>query len=402
MEGELAWTSCQLSAVLVMGVMECPTKSTSGLPKQQETLSQDHHDHVQQHEQQETLVASVLCAKATPPRGSYMAQSMVLREVKVFDKNYLTPTETRVRHLDGTSSTERSPRMSLDLSEAETCNGEHEFLEAACGAGEGKERRTDEFHLRRRSDTNCSGASRAAVDDALPPGSPQRQRRGPRMSLPASPQKSPLGKEDKEDGRDGQETKGMTARERWRRKLPLLKALKDEEVCEVVPGLYVGGVGGAKNRKRLAECGVTHVVNASPVIPCFYEEDFKYLVLQGFYDHADENIDEMITSSNAFIHEALGKNEGVYVHCYAGVSRGPTLAIAYLIQQGMPFLEAMRTVRRARPVVCPNTGFMEQLEVFEQRVKLEREVSQKLQEQVQHTLMEEVVDDEFSVFDMNL
>ena len=31
---------------------------------------------------------------------------------------------------------------------------------------------------------------------------------------------------------------------KWRRKLPLLKALRDEEVCKVTEDLYVGGVGG--------------------------------------------------------------------------------------------------------------------------------------------------------------
>ncbi len=129
----------------------------------------------------------------------------------------------------------------------------------------------------------------------------------------------------------------------------------------------------------------------------------RYLLLSGFYDQSSENIDEMIELSNAFIEGALGSAEGgegvpgtrvggptgaVYVHCYAGVSRSATLCIAYLMCHcGLPFLEAMRTVRRARPVVCPNTGFMEQLQVYEQRLNLEREISNKLSEQIQNTLM---------------
>jgi hypothetical protein len=386
---------------------------------------------------------------ATPPRGSYMAQSQVLKQVKVFDKNYLLPTDTVTRHLDGTESLERSPRLSLDDGDrrpilfAQRANA---LAESVKGIGD----LPFDDNERRRSDTPGGLLAKGEIlRGGLVP-----------HSLPTSPAKNMVQlrkeKEDKERRRnvreettEGAETggrrRGTTGSEvqahdkgeekgekqsngsssssrvlnKWRRKLPLLKALKDEEVCQVGPGLYVGGVGGAKNRERLLACGITHVVNASPVIPCFYEQDFEYLLLEGFYDQSSENIDEMIEMSNAFIHRALGdpndptqhtignipasseiSNDaaaptssspgpgGVYVHCYAGVSRSATLVIAYLMcHRGLSLIEAMRRVRRARPVICPNTGFMEQLAVYEDRLKMECQIAQKLRDQIQDTLL---------------
>jgi protein-tyrosine phosphatase len=54
------------------------------------------------------------------------------------------------------------------------------------------------------------------------------------------------------------------------------------------------------------------------------------------------------------------------VHCFAGVSRSATIVIAYLMQElGKGMLEAMKFVKRRRPVVSPNFGFQRQLMDFE-------------------------------------
>ena len=440
-------------------------------------------------------VASMLCAKATPPRGSYMAQSQVLRDVKVFDKNYLLPTETLIRHLDGRKSLERSPRMSLDEGVSADVDQLDHILsanETSCLAESVKMPfASDSIDVRRLSDTPMDHHTRMmgrlehranslGVPHSLPTSPEknlvrlrkQEKEKDEQLSLkttttttttcsaitesehrgeidtnintsndnnaimrerhgvdidpsPASTSTSTSGAGAPE-GELGGMTRGQRALKKWRSKLPLLRALKDEDVCEVIDGLYVGGVGGARNKSKLLECGITHIVNASPVIPCFYEQDFQYLLLQGFYDQSSENIDEMIEMSNVFIHNALtqqkqqqdtngsmsgpsgsGSNNpssgssdpsyntssntntrskkkkgGVFVHCYAGVSRSATLCIAYLMCHcKLSFLEAMRCVRRARPVTCPNSGFMQQLEVYEQRLKMEWEITSKLQEQ---------------------
>ncbi|KAM7535723.1 hypothetical protein Aperf_G00000088869 [Anoplocephala perfoliata] len=54
------------------------------------------------------------------------------------------------------------------------------------------------------------------------------------------------------------------------------------------------------------------------------------------------------------------------VHCIAGVSRSPSLVLAYLVKYArMSLAEAYDHVRRLRPCIRPNTGFWRQLIAFE-------------------------------------
>ena len=54
------------------------------------------------------------------------------------------------------------------------------------------------------------------------------------------------------------------------------------------------------------------------------------------------------------------------VHCVAGVSRSPTIVIAYLMRsRGISLREAYDVVRTRRSIVNPNFGFMKQLIAFE-------------------------------------
>ena len=49
------------------------------------------------------------------------------------------------------------------------------------------------------------------------------------------------------------------------------------------------------------------------------------------------------------------------MHCVKGVSRSPTLVMAYyMIKRGMTLLEAVRLVRDHREII-PNAGFLQQL-----------------------------------------
>lgn len=56
----------------------------------------------------------------------------------------------------------------------------------------------------------------------------------------------------------------------------------------------------------------------------------------------------------------------VLVHCNAGVSRSSSVVIGYLmLRNKLPFEEAHRQVKTARPAVRPNPGFYRQLQLYE-------------------------------------
>ncbi len=69
------------------------------------------------------------------------------------------------------------------------------------------------------------------------------------------------------------------------------------------------------------------------------------------------------------IQEAVRENKRVFIHCAAGVSRSATLLLGYLmLEKGMHCDDALEYLRKFRPQVDPNPGFMRQL------YKLENEV----------------------------
>ncbi|EGD72169.1 hypothetical protein PTSG_00191 [Salpingoeca rosetta] len=51
----------------------------------------------------------------------------------------------------------------------------------------------------------------------------------------------------------------------------------------------------------------------------------------------------------------------VLVYCDEGVSRSPTMVLAYLLHQGWTLKGAVHYLKRLRPAIAPNKGFFEQL-----------------------------------------
>ncbi|KAL0030302.1 hypothetical protein WJX77_008447 [Trebouxia sp. C0004] len=122
-------------------------------------------------------------------------------------------------------------------------------------------------------------------------------------------------------------------------------AHQDREPCAVLPGLYIGPIGAARNLESLQKNGVTHVLNASPVIPCFHKRQLRYKKLL-VYDDPDDDIARFFDESSRFIQKARKKG-GVLVHCFAGQSRSAALVAAYLISyEGLDPGAALHLIRQ--------------------------------------------------------
>ena len=61
-----------------------------------------------------------------------------------------------------------------------------------------------------------------------------------------------------------------------------------------------GSIGAAKNLEALRQEGVTHILNASPIVPCFHRQQFKYKIVS-IYDDAQEDISQFFEETNKFI-----------------------------------------------------------------------------------------------------
>lgn len=86
-------------------------------------------------------------------------------------------------------------------------------------------------------------------------------------------------------------------------------------------------------------------------------------------DEADADLSQYFETVHAILKQAIHVGKKVLVHCAAGVSRSPTLVIAYcMMEEGWTLKTAMEFVSKQRLIITPNDGFMIQLEELEKRL----------------------------------
>ena len=91
-------------------------------------------------------------------------------------------------------------------------------------------------------------------------------------------------------------------------------------------------------------------------------------------DNSFQNLRQFFEEAFDFIDLARDSNSGVLVHCQSGISRSPTIAVAYLMKKypSMAMSDAYRFVKTRRSIISPNLNFMGQLWEFEQGLRLSR------------------------------
>ena len=125
---------------------------------------------------------------------------------------------------------------------------------------------------------------------------------------------------------------------------------------KIIDRLYLGNLKGAGDLNSLKGAGITHILTVASGIDPFYPKDFKYKVIF-VTDTSQSSLIRHFPAAISFIKEGMNKG-GVFVHCYAGVSRSASCVIAYLMQEkDMKFQEAFAFASKKRPVIFPNMGF---------------------------------------------
>lgn len=132
---------------------------------------------------------------------------------------------------------------------------------------------------------------------------------------------------------------------------------------KVTEFLYVGGASAAKNKEHLSSHRITHIVNcAGGVTPDFYPNEYSYYSIKHLHDHNSQDITCHFYNVIAYIENARKNNGVVFIHCVKGISRSPTIAMAYMIwHANMTFDASYKHLKNARPIVSPNPGFVFQL-----------------------------------------
>ena len=133
----------------------------------------------------------------------------------------------------------------------------------------------------------------------------------------------------------------------------------------------------ASDASSLHRLGVGYVLNVTAKPPSYAMDsgiNYKQLLAS---DNGVQNLRQFFEEAFEFIDEARANLSSVLVHCQAGISRSPTIAVAYLMKHypGMAMAEAYKFVKTRRSIISPNLNFMGQLWEYEQGLLKDKQVN---------------------------
>jgi len=154
--------------------------------------------------------------------------------------------------------------------------------------------------------------------------------------------------------------------------------------CSLIKnGIFIGNLTSVIGDYRTREESYLDELNIKVVISAITEEEYEYHMITkddfsniNWYrlvidDDEDERISQHFFDIHKVISEAVSNNNNVIVHCAAGMSRSATLVLAYLmIENRWHYEEAYNFVKKRRPIIDPNVGFVKQLKALEYRLKM--------------------------------
>eukprot|EP00035_Acanthoeca_spectabilis_P037757 m.47256 g.47256 ORF g.47256 m.47256 type:complete len:348 (+) comp8837_c0_seq1:307-1350(+) len=142
-------------------------------------------------------------------------------------------------------------------------------------------------------------------------------------------------------------------------------AVFDTPPTEIIPNLLLGGQKDAENPELLRRLGVFAVLNVTPESPARSHGPEIFYKQLPILDTWHQNVSSYFDETFEFI-ETHRERGGVLVHCRAGISRSPTIVMAYLMKKNGWSLDATYAhVRQSRGIVSPNLDFMGHLHEHE-------------------------------------
>ena len=112
-------------------------------------------------------------------------------------------------------------------------------------------------------------------------------------------------------------------------------------VNEIIPGLWLGNYEASQSQEFLRIANIGTIINMTKTYPNTFESDSIQYLRVPINDPGPTNSLNQIDNTQLyeqlpflveFIHDKLSNNENVLVHCRAGISRSPSLVLAYLLK----------------------------------------------------------------------
>jgi dual specificity phosphatase 12 len=129
-------------------------------------------------------------------------------------------------------------------------------------------------------------------------------------------------------------------------------------IIQILPWFYIGSCTSGSDQNMLKKLGVKTIVNVhqhyDPKIDTV--EQFHFTLIDGA-----ENDWKTIIHILEIVHEQK-KIGNILVHCCAGMSRSPFIAVSYLSEkEGLDVDEALQIVAEKQPYISVHPGLMELL-----------------------------------------
>jgi len=151
--------------------------------------------------------------------------------------------------------------------------------------------------------------------------------------------------------------------ESWRRRI---LGVSRDGYSQISHKLYVGGQYRRSSREIFHKWGITGIVNMRQQRRPVQFDSIELLQLPTRDWQAPSLI--ALQKGVDFIEKKIDEGGSVYIHCRLGEGRGPTMAAAYLISQGMSVATAIAHIQRFRPVARPSSSQLRQLSRFQEEL----------------------------------
>ena len=147
--------------------------------------------------------------------------------------------------------------------------------------------------------------------------------------------------------------------------------------AKLVEGLWIGNALNAANHSFLQREGITGIINVTPEVPNFYENDISYCNIVVRDDLDDDMEVRMYEQTAEFIESEIRKGGQVLVHCFVGRSRSVAICCYYMMTRlRFNFQSSYRHISNLRPHSKMNQNFAQKLLTLEVGEEEEKEEEQ--------------------------
>ena len=134
---------------------------------------------------------------------------------------------------------------------------------------------------------------------------------------------------------------------------------RDKDFTPIIPWILVGRAEAAQNITLLIKEGVTHILNVSTEVSNFFPDKFIYHRIP-ILDQESTDIAPYFGPAIEFIKHVQDIRGKVLIHCTAGVSRAPAIAMAYILMERpkVCLVDIYRFIQARRPILNMNKKFL--------------------------------------------